>query len=120
MHRRQLLKLILPAALVSVGGVGAVLGRKLFLKQSCEVMSLPELIKHLQPFSDANLGKNSYLEVKAEVLKRFNGFCEDDFAKRYQQLVSDDFSQGKTMMVDGWIISETEAITHRLVYQGSL
>jgi len=113
MQRRQLLKIILPLGLITVGVVSGV---SMLKKSACRVLDLPALLKRLQPFSDAELGKKISLPVNADDLKRFDGLCEESFDEGYRQLVTKDFAERKTKMVDGWILSETEVLTHRAVY----
>ena len=124
MQRRQFLKIIVPLGLITAGVVSV----SLLKKSACEALDLPALLKRLKPFSDPELGKKTApfdsaqgaLAERSRSSKHFDTLCEGSFDEGYRQLVINDFAQGKTTQVDGWIISDTEAQTHRLVYQPSL
>jgi len=128
MQRRQLLKIILPLGLITAGVVGGV---SLLKKSACRVLDLPALLKHLKPFSDTELGKMSSVEKnpfdsaqgalaeQSRSLKHFDSLCEESFDEGYRQLVTKDFAEGKVKSVDGWLLSETEVLTHQLVYQSA-
>jgi hypothetical protein len=120
MQRRQILKLVLPLALLSASAAGVVLGRKLMLKTDCTTPGPAALLAHLKPFSDAELGKAAAAVPDAASLQRLGRLCEQDFDQHYRQLVQLDFAEGRRQQVDGWILSQTEALTHRLVSQPAL
>lgn len=113
MQRRQFIKWLVPVSLVATGLVAGV---SIFRKSACAVLDLPALLKRLQLFSDAELGKKISLELGANDLKRFDGLCEETFDESYRQLAAKDFAEGKIKNVDGWLLSDTEVITHRSVY----
>jgi hypothetical protein len=110
MRRRNFLKLSLPLAAL-LAGCGP--------SPSVDCSSnIAERLRRLRRFADPLLGKMAALSLskdapKPEVLQ---SLCEADFASRYRQQVAADFAAGKTLSLDGWVVSETEAFTHRLVY----
>jgi hypothetical protein len=117
MQRRQVLKLLLPLTLLAAGVAGTVFGRKL-LRTDCRA---PELLTRLQPFSDVELGKKVAATVAVTIapgsLGPLQALCEQDFEQQYRQLVQADFAGHRTQQVDGWILSQTEALTHLVVSQ---
>lgn len=119
MQRRQLLKLILPIALLTTGVVGVAMGRKLIQKPGCVTLDPVLLHARLKRFSDVELGKKAALEVSAAELAQLQSLCEQDFDQRYRELVQDDFAKGHIERVDGWILTHTEALTHRLAYHSA-
>jgi hypothetical protein len=103
-------------------------GVSLLKKSACEALDLPALLKRLKPFADPELGKKAApfdsaqgaLAERSRSLKHFATLCEGSFDEGYRHLVITDFAQGKTTQLDGWIISQTEVLTHRLVYPPAL
>jgi hypothetical protein len=111
-NRRQLLALIAPALILPV-----LAGRVLAEAVNCKLPGLATLVQWLKPFADPVLGKQLPATGSVEWLQRFAGSCPGSFAEHFRHQAESDFAQGKTVEVDGWILSETEAHTHRLVYQ---
>jgi hypothetical protein len=113
MQRRQLLKYLLPAGVAVVGLLSS-----LSLQGSsalCTRLTPSRLLQRLRPFSDIGLGKAVAMPV-GNGLQRFDALCEENFEAGYRALVVQDFVAGKLIHVDGWLLSETEALTHRALY----
>jgi hypothetical protein len=113
MQRRQLFKYLLPVGLAAAGLSAGILmpGRS----SSCTRLTASRLLQRLHPFSDVVLGKATALPV-GNGLQRFDALCEENFEAGYRALVVQDFAAGKLARVDDWLLSETEALTHRAVY----
>jgi hypothetical protein len=110
MQRRSFLKLLLP--------LGALLaGCRPSASVDCLSNSAPWL-QSLKRFADPVLGKVAALSLpmNEQKLKSLGDVCHGDFVKHYRQQAATDFAAGKTVPLDGWILSETEAFTHRAVY----
>jgi len=120
MQRRQFLKYLLPLGLATAG---VAVGVTLFKKTACTVLDLPTLLKRLQPFADKELANKLDTQISASDLNRLQAAigekCDENFDERLRQLIAADFAEGKIQNVDGWILSETEALTHQLVYQST-
>lgn len=115
MQRRQVLKLILPLTLFAAGALGTVFGRKLLHKTDCTTGEPAMLLSRLKPFSDAELGKKAGAEIVGANLHHLQALCESGFDQQYRLLVQGDFIEHRTHKVDGWILSQTEVITHHVV-----
>ena len=122
MQRRQLLKLLLPLSLAATGLASGLV----FLKKSaCDKLDFAALRDALKPFADAALAKEQAKKLAAAPVivaqQNLDLGCEQDFEQTYRRRVASDFAEGKVNNVDGWLLSETEAFTHLLVYEpGSL
>lgn len=113
MQRRQFLSILLPALALS-----SAAARALAQTVSCKALGKPELAEQLKPFADAELGKACIGNaVKPAVIGRLAALCESTLAAQYRKQVSADYAQGATVMVDGWILSESEVAAQQLVYQ---
>lgn len=114
MQRRDLLKLLIPVALVPVVGYA---GWRLWRQQrTCENPGVAAVIQRLQPFADPELGRLAKLEPPAQWWLQYQGVCPGDFVSVFRERVATDFAAGRVVRIDGWILSETEAFTHRAVY----
>lgn len=113
LQRRQLLKLLLPLGLV---GAGLVAGRLALSNKSCQPVTPGRLLVGLQSFVDMRLGGSISANIPAEWASRFYGVCESDLAEHFRKEVREDYVAGKTLVVDGWLLSETEAFTHRAAF----
>lgn len=116
MQRRQLLKLFVPLGLVAAGLAAGVVVLK---RSACDLLDLATLREHLKPFADVELAKKLAGQVAAQPAldgQHFATWCEQDFEQHYRQHMASDFAEGKVKNVDGWLLSETEALTHQLVY----
>jgi len=115
MQRRSFLKLLLPLGALSLGTLLA--GCRPSASVDC--LSNSSLwLQRLKTFADPVLGKAAALSVSADEqkLKHLGDVCSRDFTGRYRQQAAKDFAAGKTVSLDGWVVSETEAFTHRAVY----
>lgn len=112
MQRRHFLKLTL-----SLGTLLAVTGCGSSTSVDCVSNSAPWL-QRLKAFGDPVLGKAAALSLPAseQKLKSLGDACSHNFAERYRQQAATDFAGGKIVSLDGWVLSETEAFTHRAVY----
>jgi hypothetical protein len=113
MQRRQFLKYLLPLGLATAGLVAGV---SFFRRSACTQLDDAQLLTRLKPFSDPELGKVMSLEAPTGDLDDLRVMCKENFDQAYRARIAADFSAGKTREVDGWLLSETEAITHRAVY----
>ena len=118
MQRRQLLKLLVPLSLAAAGLSAGVLMLK---KSACDLLDLGALRQYLKPFADVQLAKElakkaAMTPAPATYSQHFAGWCEQDFEQTYRKRLASDFAEGKVQNVDGWLLSETEALTHLLVY----
>lgn len=110
MQRRHFLKLTL--------SLGALLaGCDPFSSVDC-LSNSSQWLQRLRAFADPVLGKAAAMSLPAseQKLKNLGDVCSGDFTERYRQQVAADFVAGRTMSLDGWVLSETEAFTHRAVY----
>lgn len=113
MQRRSFLKLILPLGAL-LAGCGP--------SSSVDCMSnTARWLQQLRAFADPVLGKAAVLSspINEQKLESLGNVCRSDFAERYRQQAAADFVANKILSLDGWIVSETEAFTHRAVYLAS-
>jgi len=113
MQRRQLLKLLVPVGMLAAGVVAGV---SVFRHVACKALDSSSLLQYLKPFADEALGKAVAAHPVADDPKHFESLCEERFDEGYRELVTRDFVAGKVNSVDGWLLSETETLTHYLVY----
>src|SRR5690606_1714751 len=111
MQRRSFLKLLLP--------LGALLA-------GCRPSGTVDCLSHsadwlqqLRKFADPVLGKAATQTLSGN-LQAPQNVCAGDFAERYRQQAAADFAVGRVVSLDGWWVSETEAITHRAAYLASV
>lgn len=74
-----------------------------------------EWLRQLRRFADPVLGRAAS-KVLPDHLPAPRNVCAEDFAERYRQEAAANFAAGKVVSLEGWIVSETEAVTHRAVY----
>lgn len=118
MQRRDLLKLLVPAALLPVA---AYAGLRFWPgPASCSSPGEATLLAWLKPLADPELGRLASVEPPSQWWKAFEGACASNFVARFRQQVAADFAAGRVVRVDGWVLSETEAFTHRAVYRASV
>lgn len=108
--RRDFLKGLLPAAALLGGCRPPGVAR-------CTA-SPAQLLGWLQPFADRKLGQAALAQGLGNTgaMAPLGQLCEGDFVPAFRRQLAADFAAGRTVVLDGWVLSETEAFTHRAVY----
>jgi len=107
MERRIFLKMTLPL-------IALLAGCRPRASVDC-LSNSAEWLQRLRSFADPVLGKAA-AQVLPDHLPAPRAVCAKGFAERYRQEAAADFAAGKIMSLEGWQISETEALIHRAVY----
>lgn len=114
MHRRDLLKLLIPAAALPLAGYAG--WRFWRAPASCELPEEATLLAWLRPLADTELGRLATLELPPQWMSVFTGACAGNIVGFFRERVAADFAAGRVLRIDGWVLSETEAFTHRAVW----
>jgi hypothetical protein len=108
------------------GFIGILLSAAAFIsacrpKQLICDFSKADALKNLGPLADPVLGKAASripeLVVRArQALPGWQKVCKENIISYYRQRAAADFAGGKTVKLDGWLLSETEADIHALLF----